>query len=209
MIYLDNPTARNIAQSVWGAGGTQSLRTNRRGAFYFTCSAHGGFVIDAAAFTVSERALIDQYATAESATAYVCDEKVQTYMHPYRKRSSRVSAGSTPIHTQFYLFEEDCAWCLPGKFAGIVTARHTQTQADDCFWRWYDSANPAVRNRQEVEQARAAQDPNLIVSASAVGTAVRVWCADGKSWIVDAYDQCRDAWGTPWLNQCQNVREHI
>lgn len=206
MINLSNAHARGIAEAVWGRGGTNSVRTNRRGAYYFSCAAHGGFVIDANAFTEAERVAIDQYAKPEQATAYVFAGEVQAYMHPYRQRSSRVNSAATKIQTQFYLFEEDCAWCLPVKFAGITTAQHTTAQAEISFWHWYDMTNPQVAHRKHVQNATAAQDPNLIVSASAVGNSVRVWCADGKSWMVDAYDRCRDQWGQPWLSKCENVR---
>jgi hypothetical protein len=206
MIYLSNPHARGIAEAMWGRGGTSSVRTNRRGAYYFSCSAHGGFVIDANAFTESERAAIDQYAKPEPATVYLFRGAVETYMHPYRQRGNQVSSAATKIQTHFYLFEEDCAWCLPVKFAGITTTQHTTAQAEISFWHWYDPANPQVAHRKHIQTATAAQDPDLIVSASAVGNSVRVWCADGKSWMVDAYDQCRDQWGQPWLSKCENVR---
>lgn len=206
MIYLSNAHARGIAEAVWGRGGTSSVRTNRRGAYYFSCAAHGGFVIDANAFTESERTAINQYVTPEPATVYLFNGSVETYMHSYRQRGTRVKYGSTEIATQFYLFEEDCAWCLPVKLAGITTAQHTTAHAELSFWHWYDLNNPQVAHRKHIQTATAAQDPNLIVSASAVGNSVRVWCADGKSWMVDAYDKCRDQWGQPWLNKCENVR---
>lgn len=209
MINLSSAHARGIAEAIWGRGGTNSIRTNRRGAYYFSCAAHGGFVIDANAFTESERTAIDQYASPEQATVYLFAGEVEAYMHPYRQRSARVNPYATKIATSFYLFEEDCAWCLPVKFAGITTSQHTVAQAETSFWYWYDLANPEVAHRKQIAAATAARDPNLIVSASAVGNSVRVWCADGKSWMVDGYDRCRDKWGTPWLNKCENVRATV
>jgi hypothetical protein len=43
-------------------------------------------------------------------------------------------------------------------------------------------------------------------NSTARNIAQAVW-GTGRSWLVDAYDNCRDEQGTPWLHKCQNIRE--
>lgn len=213
MIYLDSATARGIAEAVWGRGGTSSERTNRVGAYYFNCSGHGGFVIDSAVFTEHEREQIDLYASPETATAYVYNGSVEAYMHQYRQRSAKVNAQAQGLPAKYYLFEEDCAWCLPVLFADIRTKTMMVNYAKSAFWNSYDPANPAVAARKIADARRAAHDPDMITSAlnyTAGGTGcVKVWCADNSAWLVEGYDSARDEWGYPWLSRCTNVRAFV
>lgn len=206
MLTLDSARARGIAEAMWGRGNTSAVRTNRKGAYYFSCAGHGGFVIDREAFTQAERDKIDRYGEPERAVAYVLDGKVCAYAHPYRRKSSKVSAHATQVSTGFYVFEEDCSWCLPVKFAGITTAQHIIPHAENTFWHWYDEKNPAVVERKRVAALREAGDPDLITSALAQKGYTKVWCADDRSYFVDGYDDCRDDFGNPWLSRCTNVR---
>lgn len=109
---LTHSQARSIAEARWGRGGTHSYRTNRRGAFYFSCSSHGGFVIDARALQDEEFICIYRYVEPEWATQY--GTKI---MHPYRTRTLRTYHPPKPF--RFFLLEEDCDWCLAPHFAGI------------------------------------------------------------------------------------------
>ena len=91
MKLLTYEQARQLAEEEWGRGGTDSHPTNRPGAYYFSCSAHGGFVIDT-------RTLTD--------TEFLCISK---YVQPHFR----------PPFPRVFLLEEDCNWCLAPYFAGI------------------------------------------------------------------------------------------
>lgn len=55
---LSRLQARAIAEQQWGDAGQGEVATNREGAYYFSCSSHGGFVIDNQALTGAERRLL-------------------------------------------------------------------------------------------------------------------------------------------------------
>ncbi|RUU78233.1 hypothetical protein [Mesorhizobium sp. M7A.F.Ca.MR.362.00.0.0] len=115
---LIHSQARSIAEALWGTGGTHSARTNRAGAFYFSCSGHGGFVIDARCLAHDEYARLCKHAEPEQAQDYG-----KAIMHSYRKRSFKVTPTqlANMQDFEFFLLEEDCAWCLAPLMAGIHT----------------------------------------------------------------------------------------
>jgi len=57
--------ARRIAEAMWGTGGTNATKTNRRGAYYYSCSAHGGYVVSGDCLTEEEKAKLHEYITPE------------------------------------------------------------------------------------------------------------------------------------------------
>ena len=60
------PQARPIAELMWGRGGTNAMKTNRRGAYYFSCSSHGGYLVCAKDLTDAERRSLDPYIKPET-----------------------------------------------------------------------------------------------------------------------------------------------
>ncbi|WP_454287224.1 hypothetical protein [Rhizobium arsenicireducens] len=115
---LNHSQARSIAEARWGRGGTNSEPTTRRGAFYFSCSGHGGFVIDARALTPEERAAIEPYVSFDTAKSYTWGRH-QVLMHPYRTTGAKVALDAVTEQFDFLLLEEDCDWCLAYVFTGI------------------------------------------------------------------------------------------
>lgn len=115
---MNHSQARSIAEGLWGRGGTNSEPTNRNGAFYFSCSGHGGFVIDVNCLTDDELIKISDHVEIETATQYRFGRK-RTFMHPYREKGAKVSLMATVDTIRFIVLEEDCAWCLAYKFTGI------------------------------------------------------------------------------------------
>lgn len=115
---LNHSQARSIAECLWGRGGTHSEPINRPGAFYFSCSGHGGFVIDTACLTDEELEAIKPYVSIEQATEYTWGNR-SVFMHPYRRRSSKVSVMAIQKTVLFFVLEEDCDWCLAYLFTGI------------------------------------------------------------------------------------------
>jgi hypothetical protein len=115
---LTHSQARSIAEAVWGRGETHSYRTTRPGAFYFSCSGHGGFVIDVACLTDEELVAISPYVNLEEAELFKWGRK-SLFSHPYRRRGGRYSIAATRHVIKFILLEEDCDWCLAYLFTGI------------------------------------------------------------------------------------------
>ncbi len=131
---MTHTQARTIAEAAWGRGGTTSYRTNRFGAFYFSCSSHGGFVIDARALSDDQYIAISKYVRPEQATAYG-----GSLMHPFRRYRLRTAHPPKPF--KFFMLEEDCDWCLAPLFAGINLIHNpfSDDQAQRTFDRWISS----------------------------------------------------------------------
>jgi hypothetical protein len=115
---LNHSQARTIAEGCWGRGGTSAEPTNRPGAYYFSTSGHGGFVIDARALTDEELVAISPYVTLEDATLYKWGNH-RKLKHPYRTKGFKASFCAELEHFKFFLLEEDCDWCLAYLFTGI------------------------------------------------------------------------------------------
>jgi len=135
--------ARILAETTWGTGGTHSARTNRKGAFYYSCSGHGGYIVDGNALTVAERDHIDRFKKPEYVWAIINDETSAV-----RKTSNPFSTKRFFAHMRvgerldknypIYYFEEDCDWSILEKFTDI-RAGGKDTDADtilNIFYRW-------------------------------------------------------------------------
>lgn len=215
-MYLTSAIARATAEARWGRGGTSAYKTNRKGAYYFSCAGHGGFVISAKALTASEYEAISKHVTPEVMTVYL-DNETDTMLlayHPFRQNAGRLrgvgSKGYRVEKEELFLLEEDCDWSLAVKFAGIKIKNMTEEGAEKTFYDWFDESNPAVVARSRVTKLRAAKDNDLIIAASRMDNGlVKVWTADDKTHVVKGYDQARDEFGTPWLSRCVVVEMEV
>jgi hypothetical protein len=211
-MFLTASLARQTAEAQWGRGGTTSYKTNRKGAYYFSCSSHGGFVISAKALSDTEYEEISKYASPEVMTVYVDNDtdNVLLAFQPFRRNSGKLrgvgSSGYRIEKEEIFLLEEDCDWALAVKFAGIMVKDMTKEAADKTFFNWFDIKNPAVAASKKIAELRKNGDNDLIVSASGLeGGLVKVWTADKKTYVVRGYDRARDEFGTPWLSRCEVV----
>lgn len=211
-MYLTSSLARSTAEATWGRGGTSAYKTNRKGAYYFSCSGHGGFVISAKALTSTEYEALTKYIKPEVMTVYVANEdnSVLLAFHPFRLKSGKLPYAGPMGHRvekeEIFLLEEDCAWSLAVVLLGITTKDMKKEAAEKTFYNWYDEANPAVVERERVAKLRAAKDGDLIIAASGLGDGlVKVWTADDKTHVVKGYDMARDEFGNPWLSRCVTV----
>jgi hypothetical protein len=211
-MFLTSSLARQTAESQWGRGGTTAYKTNRKGAYYFSCSSHGGFVISASALSKDEYAAISEFATPEIMTVYLSneDDRVLLAFHPFRRNSGKLrgygSAGYRIVKEEIFLLEEDCNWVLAVKFAGIKVKDMKEEAAEKTFYNWFDVNNPAVAERARVAELRKNGDSDLIIAASGLNDGlVKVWTADQKTHIVKGYKNARDEFGNPWLSKCEAV----
>lgn len=162
--------ARSMAEANWGSGGTNSSRTNRRGAFYFSCSGHGGFIIDGRALSDEEKALMREFATPqETVEVYNPDTgKVYGIFNPFaiRRRSIRAPIYAMQNKVEIWAFDEDCDWCIPAVFAGIHTrTHHGLDKALATFNRW---KSPSDQQMIAAEASFRKHYPNLEASLSQV-----------------------------------------
>lgn len=220
MNLLTSAEARQMAENLWGRGGTSPKRTNTRGAFYFSCSSHGGFIIDARALTPEQVADLKLYRKPDTVTRYSTSYgKVLGMMTPYRSKSIRIPFDYKAEVFEVFVLEEDCDWALAYRFTtvrlnddakqGPEREQEVAVCAAKTFWDWFDKTNPVVQARDRADKARAEQHPGLIISAAQAGDGrVKVWTADGEQHLVTGYDRAQDEGGAPWLYLCETV-EHI
>lgn len=125
----------NIAEASWGRGGTSSHKTTRPGFRYFSCSGHGGYVVDGRRLTPEEKAELDAH-DFEPDILHVLVQSVpagkmgstphfEDYVIGARRSSRRpiwydVTKGKVEWRgIPVYLFEEDCDWALVEKVTGV------------------------------------------------------------------------------------------
>lgn len=137
---LTHSNARTIAESLWGKGGTFSEKTNRKGAFYFHCAGHGGFVISWDALTPEEQEAVRPYVTVEYAYRYHgCTGKQRTrFLHPYRVKGARFRYRGSREAVPFIVLEEDCDWSIAMVLTGINWLNNPAgiEYAESVFNRW-------------------------------------------------------------------------
>lgn len=155
--------ARYIAEAMWGPGGTRAQRTNRTGAYYYSCSQHGGYVVDGKALTFEEREKIDTWCLPNYLNLLVqrlrgldgieadyvigIDYRNVTNIQMRQKRFERFSYSAYTKWVKYpvYLFEEDIAWCVLELFTDVCTLHQLEKispeeirlMAWDTFNRWY------------------------------------------------------------------------
>lgn len=141
--------ARSIAEAMWGPDGTRQRSMSRPGAWWFTCSQHGGAIIDGRTLTAEERAALIPHCTPADADLYEHAGRIVGLMNPERRRPLRVPIGSTKTRIQIFTFEEDCAWCLLYLFTGIrdrdpARAAKSEASAQRTFDLYFGTTNALV-----------------------------------------------------------------
>lgn len=118
---LTSSRARALAEGNWGRGGTNSSRTNTKGAYYYSCSGHGGYVVDGAALTPEQRTEIEKYVQPQIVQCVVRGDTVDLMENPFSNRAQRYPSrpGQTIVKHPIYFFEEDCDWAVLEKLTPI------------------------------------------------------------------------------------------
>jgi len=160
------PTHR-LAGMLWGEVNA-TYRCNRRGASYYSCSGHGGYVVDSRALTARERRKIDKYKLPLPLNLLVQHRNgggdvvvgVDAAMFANRYRPRRMfhySPGLGPVEWQelpVYVFEEDCDWAIlehltevhdNDRRGRIISEHRRKSVARDTFRRW---ARPVGERQQ-------------------------------------------------------------
>jgi len=132
--------SRQMAEQSWGTGGTSVYKTNRKNINWFSCSGHGGLVIDSKDLTPAEYAILSQYQKPEKMnilTGFKNGEKfVLASSSPFSFRSKRVTYPAIYTSVQweahdFFMFEEDCSWCIPVLFIDLDTTAGSPNTKED------------------------------------------------------------------------------
>jgi hypothetical protein len=139
------PQARAIAELKWGRGGTNALKTNRKGAYYYSCSSHGGYIVCANDLTEAEKESLNQYTkpeyinlmvqTQHDGLEYVIrvdNTPMSRYGEVSKSYSYNPQNGSVRwVKYYIYTFEEDCEWSILEKFTNIRLKEELKLSADD------------------------------------------------------------------------------
>jgi hypothetical protein len=117
--------ARSMAETRWGKGGTHGYRTNRKGAFYYSCAGHGGYVIDGRCLSEAETAVLTEHISMgtnwKALEIYkLSTGKVTKFRGPENYRNARYCAVTeTWRHIPIFFGEEDCDWAVVEHFTTI------------------------------------------------------------------------------------------
>lgn len=136
---LTSGNARNFANALWGTV-NHTRKTNRKGAFYFDCAGHGGFVIDDATLQPEERAQFKRYLSSWQCTQYIDTAgKVRAFVHSEGSRRTRVVTGYVTRRCfDVWVAEEDCDWAAVILFSSIRLKNdpHSLAEARRTFDHW-------------------------------------------------------------------------
>jgi len=159
-VVLSYSKAREIAEQLWGRGGTNSYSTNRIGAFYFSCAGHGGYIVDGCALSDAELEEIAKYIKPDELDVCIQEsgegeQKTITTLavlspFTFRMRSRRIKYEPNKglarwVKHPIYVFEEDCDWSVLEKFTNIrakgfgegMTEEERKDLIERCFKRWH------------------------------------------------------------------------
>lgn len=147
---ITSAIARSFAEQAWGCGGTAAYKTSRKGAYYFSCSGHGGYIVDSQALTAEERERIEKYIKPQQCEVWYQNGFVLGYRGPDNfktKKLVRVRDGAILEHKlyPFYVFEEDCAWSILEKFTDVrcpgsrspTTPKEQQVMIEECYRKYF------------------------------------------------------------------------
>lgn len=124
---LTGAIARRIAEVMWGTGGTSAYKVPVKGAYYYACSGHGGFVAETKLFTEEQL----KHLPTEELNILVQNQNgtdvviaVSTYGigYSWRQRYPKYyTKYSVPRWKKYkvVVLEEDCNWALFAHFLGI------------------------------------------------------------------------------------------
>lgn len=148
-IYLSPGKARRFAETAWGRGGTKALKTTRKGVYYFSCSGHGGYVVDASRLSKEEYDAIRPFARPDNClVVYLRNSgKVTFWQNPWSvsKQSYKIYQDSEKIYREVFFFEEDCAWSILEKFTNIrlkesshkLSKKEYDAYVEEQFTHWF------------------------------------------------------------------------
>lgn len=161
---ISHAQARSMAQQLWGTVNT-SYRTNRRGAFYFSCSGHGGMILDGRCLDAEEASWISKYISPDFASETYNTETggIMTFTSPFNKRAHTTrfyARGRSYAYRQTPIFvaEEDGGYAIPAVFAGIVAGvtrvrdPSTEERLNEAFETFLRQHQISAHERLDIQQ---------------------------------------------------------
>lgn len=107
---LKKKAARKLAEQEWGELGTSYRRTNRKGAFYFHCSRHGGYVVDSRCLSDEENHKISALISSDKVTLWLIEGKEVGVKGPNTIKPFKVPVIAEREEIFVYFLEEDLAY---------------------------------------------------------------------------------------------------
>ncbi len=156
---IDSSLAKTLAEQAWGRGGTHSYKTNRKGVYYFSCSGHGGYIVDLKRLSASEIEAIKEHINLSTLRMVIQDTEEGEVILSIRgddclKRTPvkyNPAKGNASWKTyDYFVFEEDCAWSILEKFTDIrsegfsLSKEEREQVINDTFNRWYGKDKIAI-----------------------------------------------------------------
>lgn len=117
--------ARSIARQ-WGEV-NHTYKTTQQGAYYFSCSGHGGFVIAKDALTQEQLQNLEKIGRLDGSTG----SAIYKDWHWYRVRKTgarRMQETEDNFNVEFYDFEEDCNRAIASFVLGINTVDNQENE---------------------------------------------------------------------------------
>jgi len=137
---VDASMARNFAETAWGRGGTQAKASNTVGAYFFSCSAHGGWVVDGRIFSPQELSNIKNYISPAGmrvvvGTSFDGKKYILGYANPNSMKKKKINYNSLQFRDAqwedypLFMFEEDEDWAIleyftPIRLRGFNSSEH-------------------------------------------------------------------------------------
>ncbi len=139
---INHAQARTMAKCLWGNDRCESVRTNRRGTFYFKCNFNRGLIVDNRALSAEESRSLMAWTKPDSATETlnVLTDEIVGFEHPFTTRPRVYKPHRFPTRSQcvkIWTFENPYAWCLPVIFAGIGLKGYTPQDPLEIFENVY------------------------------------------------------------------------
>jgi hypothetical protein len=125
--------SRRIAEQMWGRDATE-YKTNRKGARYFSCSQHGGYVVDSRCLTDEEKDRIQPYMNEynpapvsvlvqhQGERDVIIGTSYAHFTNTGRARNIRYNPALGPVEwvlVPVYTFEEDVDYAILEKLTDI------------------------------------------------------------------------------------------
>lgn len=171
---------RTVAENAWGRGGTKAYKTNRKNAYYYACSGHGGYVVFPEALSEEENEAVRKYKRhVEHVNALVDQESGEVYGIDYtpvqkilgRNRRFRFPAGRSveweakPV----YLFEEDCEWAILEHLTGVRCADRTSFDDERMEEHAKHTFEAVLRFREEEDERQRMLESGEYLLVAGIG----------------------------------------
>lgn len=200
-IYLTSAWARSMADSQWGTVNHTYKTTGGKGVYYFSCSGHGGYVVDGNAIAHA-RFKIDQFIKPTMTHVSISEGKATGMQNPFSARSWSYKLSHDLIQHPIFVFEEDCDWAIIERFAGVrlidaYSDPLTHEQAiDECYRNWHCPIMLGDINLRTFGEELNNLERNFAADTTKLGFALHL----GKDYTIEQIDTVIERLGAMFVD---------